>query len=73
MLQMGRQTVYLVRGDSVVARDVVATGWTGDQWLIEEGLAPGDRVIVDGIQKVGPGTKVKAVPAADTAATGAPK
>jgi len=73
MLQMGRQTVYLVRGDSVVAHDVVARGWTGEQWLIEEGLAPGDRVIVDGIQKVGPGAKVKAVPAADTTATGTPK
>jgi len=73
ILQMGRQTVYLVVGDSVVARDVVASSWTGDQWLIEQGLAPGDRVIVDGTQKVGPGAKVKAVPAADTATTGAPR
>ena len=73
MLQMGRQTVYLVRGDSVVAQDVVASSWTGAQWLIEGGLAPGDRVIVDGIQKVVPGAKVKAVPAADSATTGAPR
>ena len=73
MLQMGRQTVYLVVGDSVLARDVVASSWTGDRWLIEQGLAPGDRVIVDGIQKVGPGAKVKTVPAADSAATGTPR
>jgi membrane fusion protein, multidrug efflux system len=73
ILQMGRQTVYLVAGDSVVARDVVASGWTGDQWLIEQGLAPGDKVIVDGIQKVGPGAKVKAVAATAPAATGTPK
>jgi membrane fusion protein (multidrug efflux system) len=63
LLQMGRQTVYLVAGDSVVARDVVASSWTGDRWLIDQGLAPGDKVIVDGIQKVGPGSRVKAVPA----------
>ena len=63
LLQMGRQTVYLVAGDSVVARDVVASSWTGDRWLIAQGLAPGDTVIVDGIQKVGPGSKVKAIPA----------
>jgi membrane fusion protein (multidrug efflux system) len=47
----------------VVARDVVATSWTGDRWLIAQGLAPGDKVIVDGIQKVGPGSRVKAIPA----------
>lgn len=63
LLQMGRQTVYLVSGDSVVARDVVASSWSGDRWLIERGLAPGDKVVVDGLQKVGPGSKVKAVPA----------
>lgn len=61
--QMGRQSVFVVAaGDTVRARDVVATGWEGDQWLIEQGLAPGDRVIVDGLQKVGPGLKVRPVP-----------
>jgi membrane fusion protein (multidrug efflux system) len=34
----------------------------GDQWLISSGLAPGDRVIVEGIQKVRPGAAVKEVP-----------
>lgn len=61
---MGRQSVYVVgAGDTVRVKDVTASGWTGDQWLIEEGLLPGDRVIVDGIQKVGPGVKVHPVPA----------
>lgn len=70
LLQMGRQTVYVVTaGDTVRVKDVVASGWAGDQWLIEQGLAPGDRVIVDGVQKVGPGAKVKPVPA-DSAAAG---
>jgi membrane fusion protein (multidrug efflux system) len=34
----------------------------GDKWLISEGLNPGDRLIVEGIQKVRPGTSVKVVP-----------
>ncbi len=34
----------------------------GDQWLVSSGLAPGDRVIVEGMQKVRPGASVKEVP-----------
>jgi membrane fusion protein (multidrug efflux system) len=34
----------------------------GDQWLVASGLSAGDRVIVEGGQKVRPGTAVKAVP-----------
>ena len=31
----------------------------GDQWLVSSGLAPGERVIVEGMQKVRPGAAVK--------------
>ena len=34
----------------------------GDAWLASSGLAPGERVIVEGMQKVKPGASVKAVP-----------
>jgi membrane fusion protein (multidrug efflux system) len=34
----------------------------GDQWLVSAGLAPGDKVIMEGMQKVKPGAPVKAVP-----------
>lgn len=34
----------------------------GDQWLITSGLAPGDRVIVEGLQSVRPGMPVREVP-----------
>ncbi len=34
----------------------------GDKWLVSTGLAPGDRVIVEGIQRVRPGAAVKVVP-----------
>ena len=34
----------------------------GDKWLVSSGLAPGDKVIVEGLQRVRPGTPVKTVP-----------
>jgi membrane fusion protein (multidrug efflux system) len=34
----------------------------GDQWLVTTGLQRGDRVIVEGMQKVRPGISVKEVP-----------
>jgi len=42
----------------------------GNQWLVSEGLCPGDRLIVEGTLKVRPGTAVKAV-AADMSKLGA--
>ena len=70
---MGRQSVYLLApGDTVRPRDVVASSWQGSDWLIEAGLAPGDRVVVDGIQKVFPGMKVRPVAASDSASAAPP-
>jgi len=43
----------------------------GDQWLVATGLAPGDRVIAEGMQKVRPGAEVKIVPFVDVKQTGA--
>ena len=34
----------------------------GDKWLVSWGLVPGDRLIVEGLQKVRPGAAVKVVP-----------
>ena len=34
----------------------------GNTWLVTAGLAPGERVIIEGVQKVKPGVSVKAVP-----------
>jgi membrane fusion protein (multidrug efflux system) len=33
-----------------------------DQWLVTSGLSAGDRLIVEGLQKVRPGSPVKPVP-----------
>lgn len=64
---MGRQSLYVLSaGDTIKARDIAATAWEGNQWLIEQGLAPGDRVVVEGVQKAFPGMKVRPVPASDS-------
>jgi membrane fusion protein (multidrug efflux system) len=49
------------RDGKVEPRIVKASRTIGNQWLIDEGLAAGDRVIVEGLQKVQPGMTVKAV------------
>jgi membrane fusion protein (multidrug efflux system) len=62
---LGRQFVYVVgAGDSVIVKDVKPGPWSGNLWLIDSGLVAGDRVIVDGIQKIAPGRVVKPTPAA---------
>jgi membrane fusion protein, multidrug efflux system len=55
--------VYVVgEGEKVELRGVQATSWQGTQWLIDEGLRAGERVVVNGLQKITPGSPVKTVP-----------
>jgi len=46
--------------DKVEVRKIRVSRTIGDQWLVEAGLKAGDRVIVEGVQKVRPKTKVVA-------------
>jgi membrane fusion protein (multidrug efflux system) len=65
--QLGRQSVYVVgKGDTVSAREVKGAEWAGGGWLIDSGLTAGDRVVVDGIQKIGPGIVVRPVALVDS-------
>ena len=67
--------VYVVGTDEKAElRPVQATSWLNSQWLIEGGLAEGERVVVTGLQTVMPGSAVKTVPyvAADGAPLGKP-
>lgn len=66
--------VFVVGQDETAqARPVVASTWKGDQWLIEEGLKAGERVVVNGLMKIGPGAPVKAVPLGAAPASDAPR
>ncbi|MBA4396693.1 MAG: efflux transporter periplasmic adaptor subunit, partial [Syntrophus sp. (in: bacteria)] len=48
--------------DKVRQRMLTLDRAIGDAWLVSSGLAPGDRVIVEGMQRVRPGASVKVVP-----------
>jgi len=51
----GQATALVVgAGNKVEPRAVRVSRAIGDQWLVEDGLHPGDRVIVEGLQKVQP-------------------
>jgi membrane fusion protein (multidrug efflux system) len=54
---------------AVQVRTVQVSRAIGDQWLVESGLSSGDRLIVEGVQKVQPGMLVQ--PVEQTAAGGA--
>jgi membrane fusion protein (multidrug efflux system) len=56
----GNATVMVVDGENKVeARVVKAERSLGDKWVVSEGLAPGERVIVEGLQRVRPGAQVQ--------------
>jgi membrane fusion protein (multidrug efflux system) len=60
----GEATALMVNADGeVVERQLETARAIGGFWLVEKGLEPGDRLIVSGLQKIGPGTKVKPVTA----------
>lgn len=61
--QAGNATALVVgAGEKVEPRVIKVSRSLGDKWLVDDGLKPGDRVIVEGVQKARPGTQVKAVP-----------
>jgi membrane fusion protein (multidrug efflux system) len=57
------QTVYTVGPDNKALMRAVTTGnRVGELWVIEQGLQPGDRIIVEGQLKVRPGAAVQPTP-----------
>jgi len=56
----GATTAMVVGPDNKVEQRAVKVSQAlGDQWLVEEGLQPGDKVIVEGLQKIRPGVTVQ--------------
>ena len=64
--QKGNPFAMIVDTDGKVGlRTLTFERTIGNAWLVSSGLAPGDRVIVEGLQKVKPGASVKVVPFTD--------
>jgi membrane fusion protein (multidrug efflux system) len=58
----GNPVALIVDGSSKVQQRMITVDRAiGDRWLVASGLAPGERVIVEGAQKVRPGATVKVV------------
>lgn len=56
----GNAIAMVVNGDGQVERrEVEVSRAIGNKWLVEGGLAPGDKVIVEGLQKIQPGMPVE--------------
>jgi membrane fusion protein (multidrug efflux system) len=74
----GLYSVMVVKTDGTVEQRMIKAGErVGNLWLVDSGVEPGEKVIVEGIQKVRPGVKVtakleKSEPAASPDANAAP-
>ena len=51
-LQGGYQVAVVGSDDKVSVRTVTVGDRVGNEWVIAEGLKPGERVVAEGIQKV---------------------
>ncbi|MBE0426860.1 MAG: efflux RND transporter periplasmic adaptor subunit [Nitrospirae bacterium] len=59
----GNPVALIVDTDGKVQQRILTVDRTiGDKWLVSSGIAQGDRVILEGMQRVRPGTSVKVVP-----------
>jgi membrane fusion protein (multidrug efflux system) len=57
----GASVMLVDASGKVISQPVKADMAQGDTWVVSEGLKAGDRVIVEGLQKVKPGATVKPV------------
>ncbi len=70
----GSAALWVVGADNKVApRPVVTKQVVGDSWLIDQGVAGGERIVVEGLQKIRPGAEVRPVEAGAAAPAAAPK
>jgi membrane fusion protein, multidrug efflux system len=61
------QSVFTVGPDNKVQlRNIVTGDRIGDGWIVTEGLKPGDQVVVEGVQKIRPGSPVQPSPYKET-------
>jgi membrane fusion protein (multidrug efflux system) len=62
-LQGSQQVAVVTNDDKVNIRLVTVGEQVGDSWIVTDGLKPGERVVVEGLQKLRDGAPVKVVPA----------
>lgn len=59
----GNASCYVVNAENKVERRAVSVSRTlGDSWVVTKGLAAGDKLIVEGLQRIRPGSPVRIAP-----------
>ena len=58
----GTPYVYVVEDGKVAIRRLVTHRTQGQDWIVEEGLKPGEKVVIEGLQRIRPGVPVQIVP-----------
>ncbi len=67
VIEKGGAFVYVVRPDSVVERRFIEIGpETGNETIVERGLAKGEKIVAEGYHKLSHGIKVNPVPPANS-------
>src|SRR5690606_10696242 len=66
----GTSVMVVDASDVIEQRSVVVSRTIGDQWLVESGLAAGERVVIAGLQKIAPGAKVEIAESVNAAPVG---
>lgn len=61
-LQGGYQVAVVDSADKVSIRSITVGDRVGTQWVIQDGLKAGERVVAEGVQKVRPGMQVNPKP-----------
>jgi RND family efflux transporter MFP subunit len=66
-LQGGYQVAVVDGQNKVSIRTIQVGDRVGNQWIVSDGLKPGERVVVEGVQKVRPGMQVNPKPFTEAA------
>lgn len=66
IIEKGGSYIFVVRHNNTVERRLIELGpETGNKMIVERGLLPGERIVVEGYHKLVPGMKVEIVPSPD--------
>lgn len=58
----GSPYVYVVQDGKIAIKKIKIIKTEGTDWLLESGLEPGDKVVIEGLQRIRPGVPVNIVP-----------
>ena len=69
----GNASVYVVTADNKIEQHPIKVSRTsGDKWIVTSGIEPGERIVIEGLQRIRPGATVRVVemPAAQLTPSG---